>query len=324
MNLVILDNINVDAHIPATVLPETPMRTEIIREALSSNKLIQDKAIFKTPELITYSQLLELARLVHDEEYLTHLTDKLETAESSSSITIVCCNSDTQVSEGSRQALCATLSIVRNAVDLIANNAFKRAFCNIRPPGHHSCEYKSMGFCFLNNVAIAIKYARTLSSVEQDTKMAIVDIDCHHGNGTQNIFYDDPNVLYISLHQHYLERYPGTGKPEEMGDYNNVLNINLHTGSGHAKAVDAFDEKVIPKLKEFAPKFIFISCGFDSHYLDPIGGLKFTNETYTYMTKEIVQFADEYCSGKVISLLEGGYNKTALMEASVAHVLELL
>lgn len=324
MNLVILDNTIVEQHIPETVLFEKPMRTAVIREALRGNETICSDSKFITPEMITYSQLLDLTRLVHDEEYLKHLTDKLEIAEANKGIVFVCDNSETQVSQDSRQALCATLSIVCHAVDLISNNTFKRAFCNVRPPGHHSCEYKSMGFCFINNVAIAVKYARTLPLLDKDMKMAIIDIDCHHGNGTQNIFYDDPNVLYISLHQHYLEQYPGTGKPEETGEHNNVLNINLRTGSGHAKVVNAFDEKVIPKLKEFGAQFIFISCGFDSHYLDPVGGLRFTNETYTYMTNEIVKFADEYCLGRVISILEGGYNKTALQEASVCHVIELL
>ena len=322
MNLVILDNKLVDGHIPISRLPETPERTMIIRESLMSNEEIKSKSNWITPEPLTYKQLLQLAELVHYNDYLEHLTEKLDSAESAKLPLVVSGDSDAQVSENSRSALCATLAMICHAVELTSFGFCKRAFCNVRPPGHHCCQYKAMGFCMLNNVAIATKYATKL--MEPGSKFAIIDIDCHHGNGTQDIFYDDQNVLYISIHHHFMNNYPGTGKPDEKGNHNNVLNINLKSGSGHSKAVEAFEEKVIPKLNEFVPDLIFISCGFDAHYLDPVGTLKFTNETYTYMTKEIVKFADEHCKGRVISVLEGGYSETALKEASVAHVMELL
>lgn len=322
MNLVILDNKIVDKHIPITRLPETPERTIIIREALLANENICSKSNWATPVPLTYGQLLDLAKFVHTEEYLNHLTEKLDCAELAKIPLVVSGDSDAQVSEQTREALCTTLSIICHAVELISFKYFKRAFCNVRPPGHHSTCYKAMGFCLVNNVAIATKYAMKL--MDEGSKFAIIDIDCHHGNGTQDIFYDDPNVLYISLHQNYLEHYPGTGKPEDTGAHNNVLNINMKTGAGHSKVVEAFDSKVTPKLQEFKPNMIFISCGFDSHYLDPVGNLKYTNDTYTFMTQEIVKFANEHCAGRVISILEGGYSVTALREASVAHVTELL
>ena len=322
MNLVILDNKLVDGHIPISRLPETPERTMIIRDSLMANEEIKLKSTWVTPEPLSYKQLLDLAEMVHYNDYLDHLTEKLDAAELAKIPLTVSGDSDAQVSENSRQAMCATLAMICHAVELVSFGYFKRAFCNVRPPGHHCCQYKAMGFCMINNVAVATKYASKLMGPE--TKFAIIDIDCHHGNGTQDIFYDDPNVLYVSIHHHYLENYPGTGKPEETGNHDNVMNINLKSGSGHSKAIEAFEEKIIPKLKTFKPDLIFISCGFDAHYLDPVGTLKFTNETYTLMTQDIVNFANEHCSGRVISVLEGGYSVSALREASVAHVKELL
>ncbi len=318
-NVVIIDSTIVDGHILVSPLPERPARTIAIRKALTDKfgKTESDRKIdWSEPPYITYDEFLDLAKCIHKEDYLVELTAALNRAESTH--TLITANSDTDcyIDERTRAAMCASLSSVNLALYYIRNGFYKRAFCNIRPPGHHACAHKAMGFCMVNNIAIGVR----LSGM----RVAIIDWDNHHGNGTQDIFFDDQNVLYISLHGDYRYNYPGTGHPDITGMYDNIMNINLEVHSGHDVVVDVFQQKLIPKLHAFKPEIIFISCGFDSHELDPIGCLKFESHTYGYMTRELVKIADQYCDGRIISMLEGGYNIQALQESSVEHIQAML
>lgn len=329
----IFDNENVDLHIPISYLPETPKRTQTIRaaikELISSNVgEYENRIIFVEGCDMEYEKVLEVASTIHNDTYLEHLTEKLDFAERNDVNSTVSQDTDATISKGSKGALCASIACVMDATKMYLNciESKIKMFCNIRPPGHHACVNKAMGFCMLNNVAIGVQYALNKGSDIGIKRIAIVDFDNHHGNATQEIFYNDPNVLYISLHASYLESYPHTGAPHETGINENVLNINMPTGSGHKEVVSAFNEKVIPKLQSFNPNIIYISCGFDGHYLDPVGSLKYTTETFGFMTKSLVDFADNNneCRGRIISVLEGGYSVTALKEGSTIHILELL
>lgn len=329
----IFDNESVDLHIPISYLPETPKRTQTIRAAIKeliANNNLENKIIFMSDSDMSYEDVLKFASTIHNDTYLEHLTEKLDFVERNDVNSTVSQDTDATISKGSKNALCASVACVLNATDMcIYNNPESnkmKMFCNIRPPGHHACVNKAMGFCMLNNVAIGVQHALTKGCDMGIKRIAIVDFDCHHGNATQEIFYNDPNVLYISLHASYLESYPHTGSPYETGIDNNILNINMATGSGHHEVVTAFNEQVIPKLQKFNPNIIYISCGFDGHYLDPVGSLKYTTDTFGFMTKSLVDFADnnKECKGRIISVLEGGYSVTALKEGSTIHILELL
>ena len=325
--VIIIDDPNVDKHIPISRLPETPERTLYVRQALRNTFLNDSVVGWCVPTPLEFSKVCELMTLVHSEDYIKHLVGTLEIAEAEKKNFSVSSDTEALVSEGSREALCSTLSSICHAVDLACadDNDVKKFFCNVRPPSHHCCRDKAMGFCLINNVAIAVTRALNLlneSEIEGkcNKKIAIIDWDFHCGNGTEEIFYDNKNVLYISLHGTYQMYFPNSGKPEETGLHNNVLNINLYPNTGHNQIINVFQEQVMPKLTDFGADMIFISCGFDGHYLDPIGDFQYTDETYSYMTKCLVEYADKYCKGRIISVLEGGYNITALQESSIAHV----
>ena len=196
----------------------------------------------------------------------------------------------------------------------IQNNEFKNAFCSVRPPGHHSSQNKAAGFCILNNIAIGAKY---LLKKYKYKKIAIVDIDVHHGNGTQDIFYDNENVLFISTHQYPF--YPGTGSEKEKGKFNNICNIPLPAGTNSEEYLNAF-EFALKKLKEFKPEFVLISAGFDTDARDPLASFKLETEDFYHITKRILETSKKSCNGKVVSILEGGYDLQALQDDTKRHV----
>lgn len=311
----IFDNPDVDLHCPKTTLPEKPFRTKVIREALHECPEIQDVVIFQHHPGIPFWRLKQLAERVHSESYLTHLADMIEMVEAVGTMESVCGNAESPISPGSAAAILTSTALVSEAVSQTLSGKISKSFCNIRPPGHHACAEKSMGFCLVNNVAIGV-----MQVLDQKLRVAIVDWDNHHGNGTQDMFYNNPDVMYISLHADREHSYPGTGRAEDKGLFGNVVNINMPLQSGHQEVMEAFSTLVIPSLCQFLPDILFISCGFDGHEADPVGTLSYTSETFHYMTRQLVDFADTFCKGRIISLLEGGYDKRALVDCSIAHV----
>ena len=221
---------------------------------------------------------------------------------------------DTVVSPGSKDASKDAVGSIISAIDGVEKKEFKNAFCCVRPPGHHAEKEKAMGFCIFNNVAVGANY---LIEKYKYKKIAIIDFDVHHGNGTQDIFYNDKNVLYISTHQYPY--YPGSGSEKENGKYNNVLNIPLEAGTTGNEYLNAY-EKVLDKLKEFKPEFLLFSAGFDAHIDDPLAQLRLSSEDFYKITKRTLEVSKPFCNGNIVSILEGGYDLRALQESTQRHV----
>ena len=221
---------------------------------------------------------------------------------------------DTIVSPGSKDASKDAVGSIITAIDGVQNKEFKNAFCAVRPPGHHAEKEKAMGFCIFNNVAVGANY---LIEKYKYNKIAIIDFDVHHGNGTQNIFYDNEKVLFISTHQYPY--YPGSGSEKEKGNFNNVLNIPLEAGTSAEKYLNAY-ENVLNKVREFKPEFMLFSAGFDAHIDDPLAQLQLSSEDFYKITKRTLEISKPFCNGNVVSILEGGYDLKALQESTERHV----
>jgi len=221
---------------------------------------------------------------------------------------------DTVISPGSKEATSDAVGSIISAIDGVQNKEFKNAFCAVRPPGHHAEKDKAMGFCIYNNVAVGANY---LIEKYKFNRIAIIDFDVHHGNGTQNIFYDNEKVLYISTHQYPY--YPGTGTEQEKGKFNNILNIPLEAGTSSEQYLNAY-EYVLKKIKEFKPEFILFSAGFDAHANDPLAQLKLTSNDFYEITKRTLELSKNFCGGRVVSILEGGYDLNALKDSTKRHV----
>ena len=221
---------------------------------------------------------------------------------------------DTIVSPGSKDASKDAVGSINTAIDGVHSKEFKNAFCAVRPPGHHAEKEKAMGFCIYNNVAVGANY---LIEKYKYNKIAIIDFDVHHGNGTQDIFYDNEKVLFISTHQYPY--YPGSGSEKEKGDFNNVLNIPLEAGTSAEKYLNAY-ENVLNKVREFKPEFLLFSAGFDAHIDDPLAQLQLSSEDFYKITKRTLEISKSFCNGNVVSILEGGYDLKALQESTKRHV----
>ena len=214
-------------------------------------------------------------------------------------------------------ALLSTGGVLR-AADAVATGVVQNAFAMVRPPGHHATPGQSMGFCLFNNIAVTARYLQQEHGVG---KVAIVDWDVHHGNGTQDIFYQDDSVFFFSIHQSPL--YPGTGSSRERGSgkaHGTTLNVPMPPGSGDDVYIRVFTDTLIPVLRDFSPEFLLISAGFDAHYLDPLAGTEVTAEGFATLTDLLLAFAEETTSGHVVSALEGGYSLEGISESVVAHV----
>jgi len=221
---------------------------------------------------------------------------------------------DTVVSPGSKDATKDAVGSIITAIDGVENKEFKNAFCCVRPPGHHAEKEKAMGFCIYNNVAVGANY---LIEKYKYKKIAIIDFDVHHGNGTQDIFYNNKNVLYISTHQYPY--YPGSGSEKENGKFNNILNIPLSAGTTAEQYLNAY-ENVLNKIQEFKPEFILFSAGFDAHIDDPLAQLRLSSEDFYIITKRTLEISKSFCNGNVVSILEGGYDLRALQKSTQRHV----
>lgn len=221
---------------------------------------------------------------------------------------------DTVVSPGSKDATKDAVGSIITAIDGVENKEFKNAFCCVRPPGHHAEKEKAMGFCIYNNVAVGANY---LIEKYKYKKIAIIDFDVHHGNGTQDIFYNNKNVLYISTHQYPY--YPGSGSEKENGKFNNILNIPLSAGTTAEQYLNAY-EHALNKIQEFKPEFILFSAGFDAHMDDPLAQLRLSSEDFYIITKRTLEISKPFCNGNVVSILEGGYDLQALQKSTQRHV----
>lgn len=285
--------------------PESPARLQAIYDCLDSDR-------FATLDRIEAPRAtrVQLAR-VHNARMIEHV---FATAPQDGFAQI---DSDTLMSPDSLEAALRAAGAMCAAVDAVLDERALRAFCAVRPPGHHATRAAAMGFCLFNSVAVGAAHAQS-RGIE---RVAIVDFDVHHGNGTQDIFFNVPNVLYASTHQSPL--YPGTGGAEETSAAN-IVNVPLPPGSSSFVFRDACREIVLPALERFAPQLILISAGFDAHYLDPLANLNLGAEDFAWITRELVDLAHEHARGRVISTLEGGYSLTALRQSVPAHVAALM
>ena len=256
---------------------------------------------------------LEQFTLVHDEIFV----DKIFSAIPMKGYARL--DPDTIVSPSSGEAALRAVGAVCAAVDEVLCGSASNAFCASRPPGHHAKPASSMGFCLFNNVAIGAAHARQVYQLE---RVAVVDFDVHHGNGTQSIFESDGNLFYASTHQ--SPSYPGTGNSNECGVAGNVVNVPLRPGDGSDEFRAAVTNTVLPKLRAFGPELLMISAGFDAHRDDPLAQLNLETDDFTWITSRLMEVAAESCAGRVVSVLEGGYNIDALAAGVAAHVRTLM
>ena len=290
--------------------PERPERLESIMKYLTATKLL-DKLVRIDP----YSAEIDWIATVHTRDYINFVKQACEQDYSY-------LDADTGICADSYRIALLAAGGAMAAADAVMNKKVDSAFCAVRPPGHHAEKDRARGFCLFNNIAIAAKY---LQQKYQIGKVLIVDWDVHHGNGTQNTFYDDPTVFYFSIHQ--WPHYPGSGLRTEKGIRKGegfTLNVLLSAGHGNDDYIEIFENQLVPAAKNFKPNFILISAGFDGHYQDPLAGMQLTEKGYAQLTQIVVDLADEFCEGRIISFLEGGYNLEMLARSVAVHIEVLL
>ena len=282
-----------------------PEKIDRVTAVIDNFKKIDNKElIWKKPTKFDQSFLIN----THSSEYI----DLVSRSFPENGLAFL--DGDTVVSPGSKEATKDAVGSIITAINGVQQKEFKNAFCAVRPPGHHAEKDKAMGFCIYNNVAVGANY---LIEKYKYNKVAIIDFDVHHGNGTQNIFYDNKKVLYISTHQYPY--YPGSGSEKETGEFNNILNIPLEAGTTAEQYLNAY-ENVLKKLKEFKPEFLLFSAGFDAHIDDPLAQLRLSSEDFYHLTKRTLEVSKSLCNGNVVSILEGGYDLKALQKSTQRHV----
>jgi len=287
--------------------PERPDRLRAVERALEAEKF-QLLTRAEAPEAA-----LETIALCHPMEYITELRD------ASPQEGLVQIDADTSMSPGSFEAALRAAGGGILAVDEVLAKRAANAFVATRPPGHHAETARPMGFCFFDNAAIAARYAQNRHGVG---RVAIVDFDVHHGNGSQEIFWADKSVMYCSTHQ--MPLFPGTGAVGESGDYNNVVNAPLRPGDGAKAFREAFESRILPRLADYRPELIIISAGFDAHMRDPLANINLAEEDFAWATQKLMDIADSCADGRIVSLLEGGYDLQALGNSVAAHVTALM
>ena len=285
-----------------------PERADRVTVVIDNIKKLKSKnLIWKKPTQFD----LKYLQLTHDKDYLNNVKDSFPTQG------LNFLDGDTILSPGSKEATIDAVGSIITAIDGVMKKDFRNAFCAVRPPGHHAEKQKAMGFCVYNNVAVGAYYLLEKYNL---SKVAIVDFDVHHGNGTQDIFYNNEKVLYISSHQYPY--YPGSGASNERGSKDNVLNVPLVSGTQSHEFFNAYDS-IFKKLKKFKPQFILLSAGFDAHKDDPLAQINLESKDYYTLTKRIMILAKELCGEKIVSILEGGYNLNALKESTEYHIKSL-
>jgi acetoin utilization deacetylase AcuC-like enzyme len=294
-------------HLTGPGHPESPQRFEAVLGALTKDGVAGQLAKIK-PRLATEEELC----LCHTREYVRNTQREILAGATHLS------TGDTEVSHQSWDAARLAVGGALNAVDAVVGEKIANAFCAVRPPGHHATPDCGMGFCVFNNVAVAARYAQRKHGL---ARALIVDWDVHHGNGTQDVFYDDGSVYFFSTHQWPL--YPGTGAAAEKGTgagIGTTLNCPFATGAGRAEILGAFETMLVPAADAFRPDIVFISAGFDSRIGDPLGGFTLTDADFADLTRITLGIARKHGQGRLVSLLEGGYNLDGLASAALAHV----
>jgi acetoin utilization deacetylase AcuC-like enzyme len=295
------------AHQPGAFHPECPERLDAvlrgIQQAVPADRVTSIPARDATDEELAFC---------HDPAYVRTAREDIASGYEELS------TGDTGISEGSLAAALRAVGGALSAVDAVFAQTVRNAFCAVRPPGHHATPHRGMGFCVFNNVAVAARHAQRRHGAE---RVLIADWDVHHGNGTQDIFYDDPTVFFFSTHQWPF--YPGTGAARETGTGKGAgftMNCPFAAGSGRREIVGAFRDRLAPAMEEFRPDFILVSAGFDGRIGDRIGGFALTDDDFAELTGIVMDLADRHCAGRLVTLLEGGYTLAGLSSAAGAHV----
>jgi acetoin utilization deacetylase AcuC-like enzyme len=294
-------------HLTPAGHPERPDRLRAIEQALEDEKfqtLAREQAPAATLDLIT---LCHPAAFV---EQIQHASPAQGFAQ---------LDADTTMSPGTFEAVLRAIGGAAMATDEVMTGKVDNAFCAMRPPGHHAETARAMGFCFFNTVAIIARHAQKRHGAE---RVAIVDFDVHHGNGSQEIFWSDPTVMYASTHE--MPLYPGTGAPSERGAHNTVVNAPLRAGDGGERFREAFEAVILPRVSAFAPDFLVISAGFDAHMRDPLAHLNLLEPDFAWATQQLMEIADKTAKGRIVSVLEGGYDLQGLSRSVAAHVTALM
>jgi len=284
-----------------------PERTDRHKAVISAFDIIDpDKVLRHYAGFADGSDLI----LAHPQSYLDQLFSITTDIEGLMQI-----DGDSYLSSGSLNAILSSVGCVTQATRDIVEGKVKKAFCGIRPPGHHAEKETAMGFCFINNVVVA---ARTALQNKHINKVAIFDFDVHHGNGTQDIIWDDPDILYVSTHE--MPLFPGTGMPNEKGRFDNIVNIPLLPGTAGADYMLIIDDLVIPALQAFNPDFLIFSAGFDAHINDALANVELESEDFGLLTSRVLEGVKHMTKGKTLSVLEGGYNLAGLEEGLICHI----
>jgi acetoin utilization deacetylase AcuC-like enzyme len=287
--------------------PERPDRLRAINEVLAEEPF---KALTRAeaPE-----GELDAVALCHNEHYITELRHVAPTSG------LVYIDGDTSMSPGTWEAVMRGVGGAIAATDAVMTGKHPNAFLAVRPPGHHAEKSTPMGFCFFDNAAIAARYAQRKYGI---ARAAVIDFDVHHGNGTQDIFWADKSVMYCSTHQ--MPLFPGTGARGERGEHDTIVNAPLAPEDGSAQFRSAFENTILPQLKKFAPELIIISAGFDAHHRDPLASINLRGEDFGWVTQKLMDIAEQSAGGRVVSVLEGGYDLQGLKESVAAHVTALM
>ncbi len=280
---------------------ESPARLQFILRALAPLKLPRHDASMIAPEHL---------RLVHTDAYINGIIQQLSEQDEG----VIDANEDIFFSPGTHEAALRAAGAGIDAVNVVLSGQYNRVFCAVRPPGHHAEPDRAMGFCYFANAAIAAAYALTKPGIE---RVAVIDFDVHHGNGTEVWARTEPRAFFASSQQ--MPLYPGTGDPADHGPHNNICNMALAAGDGRVQ-FRAVWQKALARLAQFKPDIIFISAGFDAHEADPLAQINLSENDYSWITAQLVQIAQQHAQGRVISLLEGGYDVEALARSVVAHV----
>ena len=290
-------------HLTPTGHPEQVARLEYILDALKEMNLLRVSAPMAADD--------DILR-IHPQEYISYLKGSLPQTGYKS------LDGDTYISSGSLTAAYRAAGGVLRAIDLVLSGEAKNAFVAVRPPGHHAETQTAMGFCLFGNVALGAKHALDFHGLK---RVAVIDFDVHHGNGTQELLWDESRCLTFTSQQ--MPLWPGTGSKEEQGNFNNIVNIPLPPGSSGVLMREKYEMLVFPALHEFKPELILISAGFDAHEADPLAELNWSTEDFSWLTERICKIASDCCDGRLVSTLEGGYDLEALAESVKAHVIKL-
>jgi acetoin utilization deacetylase AcuC-like enzyme len=294
-------------HLTPAGHPERPDRLRAVERALEAEK-------FQTLVRVSAPAApLDVVALCHPMDYIEEIRDATPKQG------LVHIDADTSMSPGSFEAALRAAGGAAHAVDEVMTKRADNAFVATRPPGHHAETARPMGFCFFDNAAIAARYAQKQYGV---ARAAIVDFDVHHGNGSQEIFWSDKSVMYCSTHQ--MPLFPGTGAVGESGEHNTIVNAPLRPGDGGEVFRAAFESRILPRLADFRPELIVISAGFDAHYRDPLANINLEEADFAWATRKLMDVADRFADGRIVSLLEGGYDLQALGNSAAAHVLALM